>query len=122
MTVDAVWTELTADVPAGSQAQFRIQASDGDATGDLVEAGLDDISICPAGDPGNQNPTASFTADPTSGEAPLEVSFDASASSDPEDGTVSSYAWDFGDGSPAGSGATPSHTYTAPGNYTGYFN
>jgi len=38
----------------------------------------------------NQSPTASITADPTSGVAPLEVSFNASNSSD-SDGTIVSY-------------------------------
>jgi hypothetical protein len=46
--------------------------------------------------PDNQPPTASASANPTSGPAPLEVSFTASAS-DP-DGWIVSYAWDFGDG------------------------
>ena len=44
-------------------------------------------------------------------------SFDAAASSDP-DGTIASYSWNFGDGTPAGSGATASHTYATPGDYT----
>ena len=61
-------------------------------------------------------PTASMTATPTSGPAPLDVSFDGSASSDP-DGTLDSYAWDFGDGNTA-SGATATHTYATPGTYT----
>jgi PKD repeat protein len=57
-------------------------------------------------------PTASFTASTSE----LSASFDASASSDP-DGTVVSYAWDFGD-SAAASGRTASHTYPAAGTYT----
>ena len=32
------------------------------------------------------------------------------------DGGVAAYTWDFGDGS-TGAGATPSHTYAAPGTY-----
>ncbi|HZR47301.1 MAG TPA: PKD domain-containing protein, partial [Candidatus Manganitrophaceae bacterium] len=64
---------------------------------------------------GNQPPTASFSANPASGTAPLPVSFDPSASSDP-DGTITAYAWNFGDGS-TGSGATASHTYSTPGAY-----
>jgi hypothetical protein len=64
----------------------------------------------------NQPPTAVASATPTSGTAPLAVSFNGSASSDP-DGTIAGYAWNFGDGGSA-SGATTSHTYSAVGNYT----
>ena len=67
-------------------------------------------------EPANQLPTAMFTATPLSGDAPLLVSFDGSTSSDP-DGTIVSYAWDFGDGN-NGTGVTTSHTYNTPGNYT----
>ena len=63
----------------------------------------------------NMAPDASFTATPTSGDEPLNVSFDASASSD-EDGTIASYDWDFGDGT-TGTGVTTSNTFTA-GEYT----
>ncbi len=45
----------------------------------------------------------------------LTCQFDGSGSSDP-DGTITSYAWVFGDGT-TGSGATVSHTYTAGGTY-----
>jgi len=58
---------------------------------------------------GNNSPTASFTASPTSGQAPLAVSFNASGSSD-SDGSITSYAWTFGDGG-SSSGVTASHTY-----------
>lgn len=64
----------------------------------------------------NQSPNASFNADPASGTAPLEVTLNASSSSDP-DGSVISYEWDFGDGS-TGSGETTTHTYSNAGNYT----
>ncbi len=46
-TSNAVWTEATATVAAGSNVQFRVQVSDGASAGDLVEAGVDDVSICP---------------------------------------------------------------------------
>lgn len=59
--------------------------------------------------------SAVFTAEPTSGVPPLEVAFDASASSD-QDGTIVSYEWDFGDGE-SGTGVTTSHTYTSGGWY-----
>ena len=64
----------------------------------------------------NNPPTAIFTASPTSGQAPLTVSFNASASTD-SDGIISSYAWSFGDGAIA-SGVAESHTYTDAGSYT----
>jgi glucose/arabinose dehydrogenase/chitodextrinase len=65
---------------------------------------------------GNQLPTASFTATPNSGAPPLAVSFNGSASSDPDSDALT-YSWNFGDGSPLGSGATVSHTYQSSGSY-----
>ncbi|MBN2244268.1 MAG: PKD domain-containing protein [Candidatus Aminicenantes bacterium] len=55
-------------------------------------------------------PVAIFTADPTAGSSPLKVSFDASGSYDP-DGTITSYDWDFGDGT-SGKGRIIDHTFT----------
>lgn len=43
--------------------------------------------------------------------------FDGSASLDP-DGTVASFLWDFGDGSPTVGAATAAHAYAATGSYT----
>ena len=65
----------------------------------------------------NRSPTASATANPSSGSAPLTVNFDGSASSDPDNDPLT-YEWDFGDGSMNGSGATTAHTYQDAGNYT----
>ena len=45
----------------------------------------------------NQAPTAVMTAVPSSGPAPLTVTFNGSGSTD-SDGTVTSWAWSFGDG------------------------
>ena len=66
--------------------------------------------------PTPDNPVASFTAYPTEGIPPLEVNFDASASYD-LDGSITTYEWDFGDGS-TDSGITVTHTYQNRGNYT----
>ena len=60
----------------------------------------------------NQPPAAAFT----SSSADLVASFDGSGSADP-DGTIAAYGWDFGDGSAAGAGAKPAHTYAAAGTY-----
>lgn len=72
------------------------------------------VSVTPP--PPNSPPVASFTRTPSSGEAPLSVSFNASASSDP-DGSIVSYVWSFGDGG-SGSGITATHTYNSTGTYT----
>ena len=56
-------------------------------------------------------PTARFTTAVTDRSA----SFDGSTSSDP-DGTVTGYAWKFGDGS-TGTGIAPGHDYAANGTY-----
>jgi PKD repeat protein len=59
------------------------------------------------------DPVASFTSS-TSG---LTASVDATASTASDSATLT-YSWNWGDGSPAGSGATASHLYDAAGIYT----
>lgn len=66
--------------------------------------------------PENLPPVASFTATPDHGDAPLEVTFDASASLDP-DGTIASWYWDFGDGQTSGTGPVVTHQYANAGNF-----
>ena len=69
---------------------------------------------------GNIRPVASFTATPISGNTPLNVSFDASASSD-ADGTIAAYSWDFGDGQTASfTIATVAHQFTVQSFSTGF--
>jgi len=63
----------------------------------------------------NTDPVAAASATPVSGQAPLLVNFDGSASTD-ADGDALSYSWSFGDGSSA-AGATASHTYQSAGSY-----
>ena len=63
-------------------------------------------------------PPVAPTADangPYTGTAGIAVTFDGSGSTD--DGTIASYAWDFGDGS-TGTGVSPGHAYAAAGLYT----
>ena len=60
--------------------------------------------------PTNAPPTASFTVNCSN----LNCAFNASGSHD-NDGTLTSYGWDFGDGT-SGSGVAPSHTFAAGAN------
>jgi PKD repeat protein len=76
------------------------------------------VAPAPGGDcvGGLANPTAEFEANPTAGDAPLPVDFDATDSSAPSGRTIVAYEWDFGDGV-TGTGVAPSHVYTTPGEY-----
>nr|WP_319376593.1 DUF3344 domain-containing protein [uncultured Methanoregula sp.] len=55
---------------------------------------------------------ASFTANKTSGDAPMTVSFSDTSTGEPE-----SWSWDFGDGTNT-TGQNPVHTYSSYGTYT----
>jgi glucose/arabinose dehydrogenase len=68
---------------------------------------------------GNQVPRAQVSASPTNGAVPLNVSFSASASSDPDPGDTLSYAWDL-DGDDQfddGDDSTAAFTYAAAGSH-----
>lgn len=60
-----------------------------------------------------QKPTASFTADVTSGKVPLAVTFTDTSTG----GLPTSWLWDFGDGETS-TVQNPTHTYVEAGSYT----
>lgn len=68
----------------------------------------------------NKAPTANLAASPLEGDSPLNVYFDASLSTDPDEDMLS-YVLDFGDGSSSTSVAT-SHTYNQEGSFTAILN
>ncbi len=89
-----------------------------DSTHDGAEAASDAIDESDATDEPevpNLPPSAVLIATPEAGTAPLTITFDASESSDP-DGTLTAFAWEFGDGS-SGVGETTEHAFDAPGCY-----
>src|SRR2546425_663560 len=63
----------------------------------------------------NAPPHAGFQFAPTTVYVGVSVTFDGSGSTDP-DGSIASYAWDFGDGS-TGTGVQASHVFAAKGTF-----
>lgn len=81
-------------------------ASDGVTSDTMVQ--VDAVTVF-------QDPTADLSASSTSGCIPYDVTF--TDNSTPGDAAVTSWLWDFGDGSTS-TDQTPTHTYTNPGVYT----
>ena len=109
----ATGKSVTKTFPPGFIMSVLLVASDGTLTGQVAG---EVTSRHPGVDPDpNAPPVASFDADPSSGNSPLEVSF-TSTSTDP-DGDALDHTWYFGDGATA-TGATATHTYTEAGTYT----
>ena len=79
--------------------------------GDFYKGEMDELTFAVGSGPAAP-PTASFTASPTSGKAPLKVSFKDTSTNSP-----SKWQWDFGDGSTSTT-KSPSHTFDTPGRYT----
>jgi PKD repeat protein len=82
-------------------------ATDNDGASDQSTATVE-VRVPP---PANQAPTAAFTFDCDA----LRCDFDGDQSSD-NDGRITSYSWNFGDGSTA-EGREPRHDYAAAGTY-----
>jgi PKD repeat protein len=92
--------------PAGSAGALTATADSSSA-----KATMWSVVLKPANAP-NEAPVAAFTTSCTH----LTCTVDGSTSFDP-DGTVTSYAWDFGDGG-TGSGTTALHTFGSAGTHT----
>ncbi len=98
---------LTYEIPGTYEVSLTVTDSDGLTSTDtviiVVSDGVENLA-----------PEAVISATPQSGNAPLEVSFTGSGSTD--DVEIISYDWDFGDGNNS-TEADPSHTYSEAGNY-----
>lgn len=104
-------------LPIGTSGAFTVTVTATNIAGDGVRNNADTTDqdfalVIYNGTESALPPTAAFVGTPTTGNAPLNVAF-----TDQSTGTVSSWAWDFGDGGTSTS-QNPSHTYTAAGTYT----
>ncbi|MEW6216764.1 MAG: PKD domain-containing protein, partial [Candidatus Bipolaricaulota bacterium] len=96
--------------------QVHLQMWDSDQTRLLYETFVD-VRFTFRGDAQpNQPPVAQFAFSPASPTVSQMVTFDGSGSHDP-DGSIQSYAWQFGDGA-TGIGSSATHTYSSVGSYT----
>ena len=116
---------VTFSDPTGVRMHFDAYGKSVEGTptrdGQIVHNSLshDSTVVLSPGAPQPQPPIASFTFTPTYPEVNQIVTFDASASYDP-DGNIVSYTWDFGDGTPPVTENDPItyHAYTSYGDYT----
>ena len=88
---------------------FSFKANDGNLDSNIASVTVNIATV-------NDAPVASASASTETGQAPLSVTFDAGASSD-IDGTISNYAWNFGDGE-IGNGSVVEHIFELAGTYT----
>ncbi len=90
---------------AGTTYRYRVRATD-------AAGGLGAYSPIASATTTVAAPVASFTATPLTGTAPVTVNFTSTSS-----GSITSYAWSFGDGTTSTS-QNPSKVYSAAGLYT----
>ncbi len=115
----STWTALSAPVPnPQTQAKFGlftlgVQIADRVVSFDYLK--VNGSTGCPPSDENHAPEITAATATPTSGFAPLPVTFAASATDADEDDLT--YRWDFGDGATS-TEQNPSHTYSAAGSYS----
>lgn len=98
------------DVARGTQVSANLSSPKS------IDASSSTVSVNYVSGTANASPMASFTTSGISGVAPLSVNFDGAASSD-SDGTISTFSWNFGDGTTS-TGAYVSKTYSNVGSYT----
>jgi PKD repeat protein len=107
----APWTVNWTNVPAGS---YSITAVATDNAGDTTTSAPVAITVAPAA---NVPPVARIVVTPSlSGNTATSFSLSGETSTD-SDGTIASYAWNFGDGTTA-TGSATSKVYSTPGSYT----
>jgi PKD repeat protein len=105
---DAAWGDLSTPVQVDAGGSFRVLRADGTIGPTVTSVSLNGAEGVILVSEGN----ADFAATPQTGYQPLTVSFSGQSAA-----AVSSWHWDFGDGTTS-SEQNPQHTYDAAGSYT----
>ncbi len=116
VTFDPTYRTVVSDTVFDSAVGTIADLEEG-PDGNLYYASIFSGSIYRISAPGPFAPTATASATPNAGPAPLPVQFSSAGSTDPY-GLPLSYSWNFGDGSGLSTAANPSHTYASAGTYT----
>ena len=98
-------TRTVTGLTDGAKYYFAVTAYDGSR----IESGFSNEVV---GTVPSAVPVANFTASTTTGVAPLAMNFTSTST-----GTISTYAWTFGDGT-ASNSQNPAKTYSSAGTYT----
>jgi parallel beta-helix repeat protein len=110
--------EKTTDILGNARVDDPNTPNTGNLAGSYYDRGAYEYQPGGGGGGTQTPPTAALGVTPASGTAPLAVTADASRST-AGSSPISSYSFDFGDGTTVGpqSGATASHTYQSAGTY-----
>lgn len=114
------WESSSPSVATVSSTGVVTAISKGSAeiTATSVNGGYKSVSSVTVTIP-NRAPNAVISANVLTGTAPLTVQFNASNSTDSDEGDfVLGYDWEFGINSAVASSVNPTYTYTTPGTYT----
>ena len=112
------WTVSATDSESALQSAgslgLKVYAS-GSVTNTPIVASFSNLAVYAPGQtpPANKAPAAAFSASVKH----LAATFDSSASSDPDGGTITGYKWEFGDGETSDQ-ANPTHAYSTAGSYS----
>ncbi|HYN06599.1 MAG TPA: PKD domain-containing protein [Vicinamibacterales bacterium] len=119
--VSFVWSFGDGGVGAGMRSTHRYQVA---GTYNVVLTVTDDRGAGASTTPtpivvtSSSDPVAAFTVSPAEPAVGQPVILNASASKAAAGRSITSFVWDFGDGSSPGSGMTTSHPFNGPGSYT----
>lgn len=110
--------EQSTDILGNSRVDDPSTPNTGNPAGSFSDRGAYEFQAGGGGGGTQTPPTAALTVSPSSGNAPLAVTANASGST-AGSSPISSYSFDFGDGTTVGpqSGATANHTYPSAGTF-----